>query len=650
MAAEQRQFSPRELFEKSVGQNVQLSEDDALIELERGQLFEDDGPGAGYSYQPNEETLGPAVQVRKELLIPDPRASRAILLVGPGGELQARINGQQQDLRLEGKAGNYWQRYSFPPDVLRPGKNEFVLSGSGKIWIARDEDFAAGSRHRTRHPNRSTRSTDGGATWDNKRLGTQGNVDGEYYVRVFLDQYRSRGTLTLPVIDAGNLEGKLVSPPVASLGPVRVGIESEAGNAGQLDTYFRTSTTMAIADRGWSDWQPLGEGGIVAQPAGRFIQVKVGFTTDNPLHSPRLRRITVEANPERGDAWVSRLRTVDAENDKIVRSSIPFEYEPLDHPHLAELRQRYQLDQVIAGADQEFEQITRLAAWASRQWSRGHLGEAYPPWDALEILSQHRDGTPIGGFCQQYNLVFLQACESLGLIGRAVSLSPGSLVDKPRRSGHEVVEIWSNDYRKWVYVDGQFAWYAVDRETGIPLSLWELRQRQLATFSDRPIESTRIVTIAETDRKWSSVGEEVPFAELRLIPRSNFLQQQHPVPLNQGMRGWFWTGHYVWTDDLLPAAMLYGNRVTRRGDFEWTVNQVHLALEATSTPGELRVHLDTHTPGLEAFVVQIDDQETRDEQAVFLWKLHKGRNRLEVKTRNIAGREGPASWIVLDNE
>jgi hypothetical protein len=37
-----------------------------------------------------------------------------------------------------------------------------VLRGSGKVLIARDDEFALGSRTRTHHPNRSAKSTDAG--------------------------------------------------------------------------------------------------------------------------------------------------------------------------------------------------------------------------------------------------------------------------------------------------------------------------------------------------------------------------------------------------------------------------------------------------------------------------------------------------------
>jgi hypothetical protein len=163
----------------------------------------------------------------------------------------------------------------------------------------------------------------------------------------------------------------------------------------------------------------------------------------------------------------------------------------------------------------------------------------------------------------------------------------------------------------------------------------------------------RIVKIADVNR-WTWDGltspKTVPFAELRMHPRSNFMAQPNPVPLNQGMRGWFWTGHYAWTDELLPVALLYSHRVTRRGDFEWTLNQAYFALEALPTQGELRVQIDTETPGLASMMARIDDQPPQPVNSGFAWTLHAGRNRLEIWPRNQGGRDGIKSHIVLDQQ
>lgn len=645
--ADERRWEARSLLAEAVTEHVSLSADGSALELQRGTLIEDDGPAAGFSYRPNEETLSEGVAIRKTLVVSDPRADAATLLIGSAGTLSFTVNGQPLELESAGKAGNYWRAYSVPPSALRPGANEFVIGGTGKIWIARDDDFAAGSTTRTRHPNRSAKSYDGGLSWTDSELGTDGDIDGEYYVRLALDQCKPEGSILLPVVDIGNLAGAEIAPPLKSVGPVTVILRSDEDTDTRVTARYRTSPDPVLTSSAWSDWQPLPVGGEIEQPKGRYLQVALTLATDDPRKSLRLQEVVIHAEPEVAKDWLGQVEVESSHNERIVRSSIPFAYEPFDHPRLREFRKRYELDRVVEGADSEFELIRRLAGWSARQWERGHLGEVYPAWDALKILEPHADGRPVGGFCQQYNLVLLQACESFGLVGRAISLSPHAKHPKIR-SGHEVVEIWSNDFAKWVYMDGNHGWYIVDAESGTPLSVLELRERQLAALAgtlDRPVRLERIV---ETGESWDGLTGKPPFLELRLIPRSNFLEAAAPLPLNQGMRGWFWTGHHVWTDERLPPTLIDAHRVTDRGNWSWTLNQAEYRLEATDEPGTLRVHLDTMTPGFDGFVASINRGKPTPVASGFLWKLQPGTNRLDLRARNAAGRGGPASWIVLN--
>jgi hypothetical protein len=553
---------------------------------------------------------------------------------------------------LSGRKG--YKTYAFDPTILLPGNNNVMLLHSGKVLIARGDEFALGSRTRTKHPNRSAKSTDSGKTWDYKRLGPDGKIDGEYGIRIFLEHYRPQGKLTTPVIDVGNLGGKAVGMPIGEVGPVRIKVEGEAGAAGKILVRERSGESY-VPDRKWSTWKALGPDGTISKLRGRYMQIEVELSTGDPLQSPKIKRVQVNASPAVAEDWTARLRVVEEHNEEIVRTSIPFEYELLDHPRLKKLRKEYKLDEVVQGAQGELELMLRLAQWANNYWDwPNHITEYYPPWDALEILKPYKDGKPTGGFCQQFNIVFLQACESFGFNGRAISISPGRLYEKLGGSGHEIVELWSNEWKKWVYVDGALAWYIVDAKTGTPLSIWELRERQLPTLRGQPVEPVRVVDAVRTRNKqfvWNGLGGPKPlnwYLELRMIPRSNFLQEKSPLPLNQGTEEWSWTGHYVWTDAEVPAGFLFGNRVAKHGDFEWTLNQAHYVLEPGKTPGTLRVHLDTQTPSFETFLAEIDAGEKKPVKSGFVWRLHEGKNQLRVRPRNVAGREGIASWITLE--
>ena len=72
-------------------------------------------------------------------------------------------------------------------------------------------------------------------------------------------------------------------------------------------------------------------------------------------------------------------------------------------------------------------------------------------------------------------------------------------------------------------------------------------------------------------------------------------------------------------------------------------------LNATDRTGELRVQLNTETPGFDTFLADIDGKEWRKVGTEFIWDLHSGKNRLEVRPRNTAGREGIVSKIVIDS-
>jgi len=341
------------------------------------------------------------------------------------------------------------------------------------------------------------------------------------------------------------------------------------------------------------------------------------------------------------------LRVATSNNVPIIRSCVPFPHEPFDHPRLKALRRQRRLDDVVAGASSEFDLILKLAAWTSSRSGLGLQG-GYPPWDALEILKREAPAPGARGFCQMYAIVFLQACESFGLCGRAVSLGPGG----ERSGGHEVAEIWSNDYGKWIYVDAQMAWYAADASTGIPLSLLDLHERQGAVLAGAPAPATRIVRLPGVERgsEWRDLSDWPPFGELRLIPRSNFLEARAPLPLNQGMRGWSWTGHVVWEDSGRVSQPIYPKRLRRRQDFEWDLNRSHLVFEAGAEPGLLTVHADTHTPGFDTFMASFDGGVIRRVPSSFPWRLHAGANALRVVAVNRAGRYGVPAAVEIQWE
>lgn len=650
LRADELVLNAPELFRSSTGIELRLT-DDGHIVLEHGVLIEDDGPGAGYSYEPNVELLEGEGRVKKQLLVPHCNMTGATLLLAPGGEISAEFNGHLATLEAARKAGNYWQAFKFNPKVLATGANDIVISGKGKLWIARDEDYATGSVQRPKHPNRSAKSSDSGATWNFDRLGERNNVDGEYYVRLWLEQFHSAATLTSAVFDAANLTARPLPSPVTKVNGLQFALTAATPAGTQLRLEARSGTDFVPSVDGWSDWQKLDATGDndfrFDRPRGRFVQIRLHFETSDPLLTPRVDRLVIRSDVAPADDWTNHAEVTMVRNRPLACSSLPFAYEPYDHVLLRTLRERHKLDEVVRGAKSEMELLGRLAAWSATRWEGlGHLGEAYPPWNAHEILSSHADGKPVGGFCQQFNVVFLQACAAFGIPGRIVSIGPAQGAQSIR-SGHETAEIWSHEFGKWIYFDGNTAWYLVDAETRTPLSLLELRERQLLALADRRTPKVEAVVLAKTRHQWKGLNDWPCFAELRLVPRSNFLSQSAPLPLNQGMRGWFWTGHVVWSDDRLSRTPLYSHFVTRREDWEPDIGGVELNLETLPKPGHIRVHCLTQMPGFAVFQAAVDDREARATTGVFDWQLKEGFNRLRVYAVNTSGRRGDPSEISI---
>src|SRR2546425_4815526 len=121
--------------------------------------------------------------------------------------------------------------------------------------------------------------------------------------------------------------------------------------------------------------------------------------------------------------WVAQSEIVlvtSEHNGEFGVSSYTLREDDFNHPRLRLLRSREKLDEVVSTAETQFETIVLLRAWTRRQWDPGRRFY-YPPWDAVEILDLARKYGN-GGFCAQYAIVFLQACQSLAIHARYVDL------------------------------------------------------------------------------------------------------------------------------------------------------------------------------------------------------------------------------------
>jgi hypothetical protein len=158
----------------------------------------------------------------------------------------------------------------------------------------------------------------------------------------------------------------------------------------------------------------------------------------------------------------------------------PFEavYDFPQTPELSELRREFSIDDVVAGAADEYDRLRRLTQWVSTRWQHSPNQTASKA-DPLTILREAQKG---GRFiCRDYAIVLAGTASAYGMPARVLNLMPRDV--ETRSEAHSVAEVWLESLKKWVLADGQFG--AIGELDGVPLNGVEL---QAAFAADKPVK------------------------------------------------------------------------------------------------------------------------------------------------------------------
>ena len=680
---------------------LQYCEQKNAIVLNDMLLVEDDAPAIGQPRGAEDrswfEKLQEGVMVRKDLVLDDPRATAAWLVFN-GREmddndhaLHISVNGHRL-IRPPSKiahpsARHYyttdwggshfdnWFEVAVPVGALRQGANEFVLWAESEetgweIMVAADGEYKRGSETRLCHPNRSAKSRDGGRTWDFEHLGWKDEIDGEYAIRLSLDRSAPQGTFISSVIDlATGKDTKRIERPL-DIEACRIEWEVDVPEGSQVEIETRLGDNPVPAPAGWSPFEPIADLATTwCAPAGRYLQFKIIMHTRNPLVTPEFKGISVETKCREHKRRANRrYHLLQFRNGRVIRPSLPYVHE--DYARLNELRRRFELDEMVADAANEFEAQLQLMRWAYKV-PLGRL-DAYQ-WNYYDLPRLDRDangrpGLPGNdrkrrrdGHCLYCNLTLIAACLAMGFPARWVNIST------KHTYGHEVAEVWSNEFDKWIFLDATRDYYIYDPNTGIPLNLVEISER-LAEIMPGPatwefpvqwrlpdLEMLRAARVAyrQGDNAFPiddlSGGPEhlMLKGHLQMVRRNDFASRPWPLPWRLSSN-WGSDLFYCFYSDAFPRKREYAQHTRRWQDFNPPLNQAELFLSETAEPDVLRVDVDTETPCFDAFLVKIDRAEWSEQTDPTLeWRLHEGMNQLRLKARNSAGVCGPESHATV---
>lgn len=647
-----------EAWEKGMGgAGVQHAAKGDGVTLYDTALIEDDGPGSGSDAGFHmDEDRSPVVSlsgqtIAKKVFVVD-RPSASVARVYARAGLEVEVNGKAIGKTSGSKIA------TCPPELLKKGENVVIFRYDGNdtadFKVAARRHILQNAPERKDRPARSFLSEDGGATWK--------PIDGELTARLSLLQYPEEGFLISPVIDLAGGEANGLPLSGASLRSVRLAANGDTPAGTSVHLFVRTGAGPVYEAGKWSDW--AAPKGVAAPKGHRFLQWKAVLKTADGKVTPLLRYVIMEATVERQapPPWAGQLALVSLHNEEILYTAMPFEYEDPNHPRMVALRQKYKLDEVVKDGNTELEKLILLRNWVKNQWKyKPAMNVKYPAWDADEILTRKI------GFCVQFAVTYVQCCAALGYPARFVfGYHPGGIAG----SGHEVTEVWSNQFGKWIFMDPEGNRHYVDPRTNEPLSMLESHDRMLRTYyGDKPVNSAN----KPKDKKWSdeiiAVGgtDIVPpkvytsadpppkswpawtkWAYIRYMPRNNWYSRPFPIPRIQGWGGWEWPGFYAWYDKQVPHDWRYGNFTNRRTDLEWTINQVRFAASWGDRSGLLDLQLGTVTPNFDTYLVNVDGQGWKKCDGKVAWELHAGRNRIELRVRNTSGVQGPVSHVEVE--
>ena len=496
--------------------------------------------------------------------------------------LKVTVNGHGQTLGPGTPlAGEFaWYHVRLPRQHLRPGQNTVRFaceSPAANAWIL-SVDTSVPCAH-------SRKSTDGGLTWDAAGLGLEGALSGEYVVRLRVQEHPAQGAITSSILD---VESLFQSVPLV----LHWHAETPAGT--RVALRYRSGTPQDVENTAWldvvnaaasaneqMDSPPESDAGQAPRkneefgqaefpnPVGPCVQWQAALHSSDGSESPVLRGMALLPKDSSSDETTPVGELSCAESKTM--SSYTFTHQDPAEPKLGVLRNQERLDEIIAGAGTQWEQMLALRAWVAVQWVHRapHEFRRCCPWDALTILDWMRADRGHGqpqpdAYCTHYAVVLAQCALALGWRARLWVMSAEPTLHD---NGHFVAEIWSGDSDKWVMLDADTDSH-VERGC-VPLSVLEIHD----AWREGALDELDVVAGVNADKvkigpDW--IEEMLPLGLYRfcgLVLRNNHLSTLIPGPVEHGWTTYKWDGFLWWRDGTEPELPFFSLSSSRRADF-----------------------------------------------------------------------------------
>jgi hypothetical protein len=349
----------------------------------------------------------------------------------------------------------------------------------------------------------------------------------------------------------------------------------------------------------------------------------------------------------------------DAVAPDVQKSPLLFYHEPALLPEVDSFLKEFEFDEYVSAGETEFAEMSLLKDWVYRSVPYGLNWGDSELRDAASILRRARRGDSF--LCTNQSAVFVQCAVSLGWTARNVFLR------KSTGEEHAGNDIWSNQFRKWVYMDPTWNFH-VERHA-IPLGIQEIRREWMKNRGRdlvfvfgggkkaRRYRSRELPIVRNDSAVWKLVplGREwLDYTfEVAVVGRNDFFTCCGGSPgrvwdtlylvrdhLNRWDRKWPFLG----AGQPVPAARLFHD-----------LNRVDVKLPRRNVfhPGPVRVTLDgfgrnNYTPNFMEYLVRVNDGDwVPVANGIFTWQLRQGTNILLARIMNRYGVVGPVTVRII---
>jgi hypothetical protein len=338
-----------------------------------------------------------------------------------------------------------------------------------------------------------------------------------------------------------------------------------------------------------------------------------------------------------------------------VRPRLPFPVFNYDDPDLIALRQKYELEKVVAPAKDEWTAQLLLREWLYKKIPGGN-----PRVDAVRamaILDYASRGEKF--YCTHYAISYVECAQALGWQARAFAVDRRHGPETLGSTHHGVSEVWSNQFRKWIIVDAQSDMHF--EKNGVPLSAWEIRAEWLKNHGADvahvvgvpPNASPKNPAIVWWNRKDEDETATYFWAYLAASADASMTKPgTHSIfPQDAANSGLIWyqndyeAGRSRLNTGYLKNLFIPVHDIT---DVYWTVGIVEATITAASDR-VIHLALDSYCPNRTGYEISIGGMKweaVKDERSVS-WPLRRGWNMLGLHTIGRRGVTGPETRLVL---